>query len=113
MGGPLEKLLRNPYTTKLISEYTEISEIKIFHQCHLTPSLSALEAMGTQLNVCIAFSYAQLFPHFGLKLTHSTVLDLPNILHPKHCLLGIFGELTVRAYIKDCSVYCTFLLILS
>lgn len=30
----------------------------------------------------------------------STVLGVPNILHPKICLLGIFGELSVSTYIK-------------
>lgn len=91
----------NTYKTSVISSRDRIINIKMFHLPHLTPA--RLHKMGLAPTADCFQECGQVadFLHWvGIGSFISSAVGLPNILHPKNCLLGIFGALHISSHAR-------------
>lgn len=100
------------YKTSVISSRDRIINVNIFHLSHLTPA--RLHKLGlTPTAECFrgcsqaadflhCFWTCSIVQQFWTEVGTfiSSAIGLPNILHPKNCLLGIFGDLHILAHAK-------------
>lgn len=97
------------FKTSVISSRDRAIQIKIFHHSHLTPA--RMHKMGISSSAeCFGDVAKQLHCFWTCPIVHdfwvnigsfiSSALGLPNIVNPKNCLLGIFGDLTIPSQAK-------------
>lgn len=99
------------YKSSVICSTDRIIDIKIFHLSHLTPArlhktgLSPTSACfrgcGQSADFLHCFWSCPIVQDFWVEMgSISSAMGLPNILHPKNCLLGIFGDLPISSHAK-------------
>lgn len=100
------------FKTSVITSRDRVIQLKIFYHSHLTParlykmglspSADCFRGCGQTADFLHSFWTCPLVHDFwvGIGSVKSSALGLPNIVHPKNCLLGIFGDLTVKLWAK-------------
>lgn len=100
------------YKTSVISFKDRINNIKIFHLSHitpaslhklwLTPTAECCRGCGQTTDFLHCFWTCSIVQHFRTEMGTfiSSAMGLPNILHPKNCLLGIFSDFHIWTHAK-------------
>ncbi|PIO38014.1 hypothetical protein AB205_0096360, partial [Aquarana catesbeiana] len=100
------------YKTMVISSGDRVIQVKFFHHSHLTParlykmglkpSAECFHGCGGEADFMHCFWTCPLVQDFWVEVGSfiSSALGLPNIIHPKNGLLGIFGDLQISSQAK-------------
>lgn len=100
------------YKSSVIASRDRVMQIMIFHHSHLSPyrmyrmglrsTPECFRGCGAEDTFLHCFWSCPFVSSFWSEIGSffSTVLGVSNILHPKNCLLDVFGVLSVSVYIK-------------
>lgn len=100
------------YKNTVISSKDRVIQIKIFHQSHLTlvrlckmglkPTAECFRGCGGDADFLHCFWTCPVVQDFWREVGSfiSSALGLPNIIHPKNGLLGVFGDLQISSQAK-------------
>lgn len=103
---------RDTYKATVISSRDRVIQIKFFHHSHLTParlhkmglksSAECFRGCGGSADIMHCFWTCPVVQDFWVEVGSfiSSALGLPNIIHPKNGLLGIFGDLQLSSQAK-------------